>query len=481
MKPVVALLGRPNVGKSTLFNRITRTRKALVDDMPGITRDRLYADALWEDVPFTLVDTGGFLSSDEDVFAPDIREQLDFVIRSADLLVLVMDGREGLSPYDRELVGLLRKSAKPVFCAVNKVEHQEQHQGLYEFYSAGIDQYYPVSAEHNIGLDEFMEDLIQSFPGSRDGEDSEADTIKLAVAGRPNVGKSFLVNRLFGEKRVIVNEQAGTTRDAVELELDHKGKRFVLTDTAGIRKKGRVTAKVEKFSIIKSLQSMKDCDVVLLLIDSVEGVTDQDITIAGHAQEHGCGVMFVFNKWDLVEDRDRHRKKLMEELKYKARFLSYAPVQTVSALTGRGVGKILKMVENIYTQYTHRVGTGFVNRIMDDAVLRVEPPLYKGKSLKFYYTAQVSSGPPVFVSFVNYPEAVHFSYKRYLLNQLRELTGLDHTPLRLYFREKTGRMDFSSKTSGFGGKSDKSRNRKAQKRYKERKEQSRKKRQRDMV
>ena len=481
MKPVVALLGRPNVGKSTLFNRITRTRKALVDDMPGITRDRLHADALWDDVPFTLVDTGGFLSSDEDVFAPDIREQLDIVIRSADLLVLVMDAREGLSPYDRELVGLLRKSAKPVVCAVNKVEHQEQHQGLYEFYSAGIDRYYPISAEHNIGLDEFMEDLVRVLPKAGEEDSGEPETITLAVAGRPNVGKSSLVNRLFGEKRVIVNEQAGTTRDAVELELDHKGRRFVLTDTAGIRKKGRVTAKVEKFSIIKSLQSMKDCDVVLLLIDSVEGITDQDITIAGHAEEHGCGVLFVFNKWDLVEDRERQRKKLMEELKYKARFLQYAPVLTVSAQTGRGVGKILKMVEKIHGHYIHRVGTGFLNRVVEDAVLRVEPPLHKGKSLKFYYTAQVSTGPPVFVSFVNYPDAVHFSYKRYLVNQIREMTGLDHTPVRLYFREKTGKMDFSSNTSGSGGKTDKSRSRKAQKRYKERKEQSRKKRQRDMV
>ena len=481
MKPVVALLGRPNVGKSTLFNRITRTRKALVDDMPGITRDRLYADAVWEDVPFTLVDTGGFLSSDEDVFAPDIREQLHIVIQSADVLVLVMDGREGLSPYDRELVGLLRKSAKPVFCVVNKVEHPEQHQGLYEFYSAGIDQYYPLSAEHNIGLDDFMDDLIRVFPEDREEESPDPDTIRLAVVGRPNVGKSSLVNRLFGEKRVIVNEQAGTTRDAVELELDHKGKRFVLTDTAGIRKKGRVTEKVEKFSIIKSLQSMKDCDVALLLIDSVEGVTDQDITIAGHAEEHGCGVMFVFNKWDLVEDRDRQRKKIMEELKYKARFLPYAPVLTVSARTGRGVGKILKTAEKIHGQYTRRVGTGFLNRVMEDAVLRVEPPLHKGKSLKFYYTAQVSTGPPVFVSFVNYPDAVHFSYKRYLINQIREMTELDHTPVRLYFREKTGKMDFSSKQTGPGNRPDKSRSRKAQKRYKQRKEQSRKKRQRDMV
>ncbi|MFO7754181.1 MAG: ribosome biogenesis GTPase Der, partial [Desulfobacteraceae bacterium] len=449
-------------------------------DMPGITRDRLYADAAWDDARFTLVDTGGFLSSDEDVFAPDIREQLHIVIQSADVLVLVMDGREGLSPYDRELARILRKSAKPVFCVVNKVEHEEQLHGLYDFYSAGIEMYYPVSAEHNIGLDDFMEDLVRSLPDERKEEDEESDTIRLAVVGRPNVGKSSLVNRLFGEKRVIVNEQAGTTRDAVELELDHREKKFVLMDTAGIRKKGRVTDKVEKFSIIKSLQSMKDCDVVLLLIDSVQGVTEQDITIAGHAEEHGCGVLFVFNKWDLVEERSRKRKQLMDELKYKARFLSYAPVLTVSALTGRGAHKILDMVEKIHEQYIHRLGTGFLNRIMEDSVLRVEPPLHKGKSLKFYYTTQVSTGPPVFVSFVNYPEAVHFSYKRYLVNQIRELTGLDYTPMRLYFRERTGKMDFSSKPSGTQKKPDKSRNRKAQKRYKERKEQSRKKRQRDM-
>ena len=479
MKPVVALLGRPNVGKSTLFNRITRARNALVDDFPGVTRDRHYADAQWNDIEFTVIDTGGFLSSDDDYFASQIKEQLTLAADQADALVFIMDGRTGLSPYDLELSDFLRRMSKPVFYLINKIESYKQHDELFEFYSLGIDHFYEISAEHGIGVGDFLDDLVEALPEYDQKEENEDTLIKIAIVGRPNVGKSSLANRLFGEQRVVVNEKAGTTRDAIELSVEHKGRQFILVDTAGIRRKGKVTKKIEKFSILKSLKSLDECDVALILIDSDEGITDQDITIAGYAEDRGCGALFLLNKWDLLDKERKNIKKYMEDLRYKAKFLSYAPAITVSALTGQRCHKILDEVVKIYKEYCHRINTGVLNRIIEDAVYREEPSLYKGKRLKFFYSTQVATKPPCFVCFVNFSKAVHFSYKRYLINQLRQMIPLKLTPVKLYFREKSGKIDFSGKTRE-SERIFQKKKRHLSKKQKLRKEQSKRKRKRDM-
>ena len=381
MKPVVALLGRPNVGKSTLFNRITRARNALVDDFPGVTRDRHYADAQWNDIDFTVIDTGGFLSSDDDYFASQIKDQLTAAADQADVLVFILDGRAGLSPYDRELSDFLRRMSKPVYYLVNKIESYTQHDGLSEFYSLGIDHFYEISAEHGIGVGDFLDDLVEALPKDDQTPEDDENLIKIAIVGRPNVGKSSLANRLFGEQRVVVNERAGTTRDAIELSVEHRGRKFTLVDTAGIRRKGKVTQKLEKFSILKALKSLDECDVALILIDSNEGITDQDITIAGYAEDRGCGALFILNKWDLLDEDRKNVKKYMEDLRQKAKFLSYAPALTVSALTGQRCHKILDEAVKIHKEYCHRINTGVLNRIIEDAVYREEPSLYKGKRL----------------------------------------------------------------------------------------------------
>lgn len=481
MKPVVALVGRPNVGKSTLFNRITRSRNALVDDFPGVTRDRHYVDAVWNERPFTLVDTGGFLLSDEDFFAKEIRVHVEAAIEEADVIALVLDGRAGISPFDRDLADILRRSQKPVFFLVNKVENHKQREELLEFYSLGIEKYYPMSAEHGIGVERFLDDMVDVFPEIDPlAELNEAgiDEICIAVAGRPNVGKSSLINRLFGKQRVVVSEIPGTTRDSVDLSLDHNGKRFRLIDTAGIRRKGKVSQKIEKFSILKSLKSLDQCDVALILVDAAEGVTDQDITIAGYAQDRGCGALFVINKWDIVKPDEKDQKRFMEDLRNKSKFLSFAPAISISALTGLRTHKILSMVEKIYDEYSYRINTGLLNRIVEDAIFRSEPPMHKGKRLKFYYATQVAVKPPTIVCFVNYPDAVHFSYHRYLINQIREMAELGNTPIRLLFRAKSGKIDFSGKSKLAQRIVDK-KEKKTTRRKKERKEQSQRKRVRD--
>lgn len=492
MKPVVALVGRPNVGKSTLFNRITKSRQALVDDMPGVTRDRQYADAQWEDKAFTLVDTGGFLSADDDFFASQIKEQLLRAVEQADILVFILDGRAGLSPYDRDLADLLRRTEKPVFYLVNKVESlHRQEDELGDFYTLGVDRFYKVSAEHGLGVGEFLSDLVALLPDApvpkeagesgesgEPGQDDDTGPIRIAIVGRPNVGKSSLANRLFGEQRVVVNDKAGTTRDAIELSVNRNGREFILKDTAGIRRKGKVTDKLEKFSILKALDSMEDCDVALILIDCSEGITDQDITIAGYAEKRGCGAIFLLNKWDLVDKSEKGQQAFIKELRQKARFLAFAPAITISAKTGQRCQNIFDEVEKVYKEYCHRINTGMVNRIIEDAVYREEPSLHKGRRLKFFYASQVAVKPPCFVCFVNYPEAVHFSYKRYLVNQLRQMIPLTLTPVKLYFREKTGKIEFSGNTKEFRRIQEKKK-KVMTKRDKQRKEQSRKKRERD--
>lgn len=483
MKPIVAIIGRPNVGKSTLFNRITRSRTALVDNMPGVTRDRHYGEALWNDAPFLLVDTGGYLIDDEDAFAGAIRDQVTQAVAEADAVVMVLDGKGGISPYDRDLVTILRETHPKIFYVVNKIDGERQEENLYDFYSLGIDHPYPVSGEHGYGVPDFLDDLVASFPEAAAYPNEEEEVINVAVVGRPNAGKSSLINRLTGQQRLVVSDVAGTTRDAVDTMLKRDGQLYRFIDTAGIRRKGKVRDKLEKFSVLKAIKSMYRCDVALILIDASEGVTDQDVTVAGYAHEKGCGVIFVFNKWDLVPEGEKRPKAFKERLDMGAKFLSFAPFITISALTGQRVEKIFGQIRGVFDQYNTRVSTGDVNRIIEWATERTPPPLHKGKRLKFFYNTQVAVKPPTFVSFVNYPGAVHFSYRRFLMNQIREFTGLDQTPIKLIYREKTGRMEFGPKpdentnTRNKGHKDKESRNK--MKKKKERQEQKLKKMKRD--
>ena len=439
MKPIVAIVGRPNVGKSTFFNKVTRTRDALVDDLPGVTRDRHYGDARWNNIEFTVVDTGGFTEGDD--FSQEIQHQVQQAIDDADAIILLFDGKEGISPFDRDMLEKLRTIKKPVFYAVNKIDSLEQEAHLYDFYSLGIDKLYPISAEHRYGLPDFLDDLVDALPGQGDEykKDEAEDIIGLAVVGRPNVGKSSLINRILGEERLLVSDIPGTTRDAIDSVCRLNGKSYLLIDTAGIRRKGKVRGKIEKFSIIKALRSLDRCDVALILLDAQEGITDQDISIAGYAYDRGCGCIMLLNKWDMVEKDSNTVKKYIDLLRTQAKFLSFAPAITISALTGQRVSKVFKLVDEVYSQYAQRIGTGQLNKIVERAIEKNEPSLHRGKRLKFYYATQVSAKPPTFVCFVNYPEGIHFSYKRYLINQIREQTGLDKTPIRIVFRQRERR------------------------------------------
>ena len=439
MKPIVAIVGRPNVGKSTLFNRLTRTRDALVDDFPGVTRDRHYGEVKWDDTEFTLVDTGGFAGGD--AFASLIRFQVMQAIDGADVIILLLDGKEGVSPFDTDIIEILRQSDKQVFYTVNKIDGREQEIGIADFYSLGLDKLYSISAEHRYGLNDFLDDLVQSLPKATEAADADLDRemVRLAVVGRPNVGKSSLINCIMGQERLLVSDLPGTTRDAIDTMCRVNGRPYLLIDTAGIRRKGKVTKKLEKFSIIKALRSLDRCDVALIVIDAEEGITDQDVNIAGYAFDRGCGCVFLLNKWDLVTKNSHTVNQYYDTLRQQAKFLSFAPALTVSALTGQRVVKIFKLIDGVFNQYSKRVGTGRLNKIVEAAIDANAPSLHRGRRIKFYYTAQVSTKPPTIVCFVNYPDAVHFSYKRYLTNCIRRDTGLDQTPIRLIFRKREGR------------------------------------------
>lgn len=438
MKPIVVLVGRPNVGKSTFFNRITRSRRALVDDLPGVTRDRLYADARWDDAVFTLVDTGGFAGGNEDEFSRQVHQQLRRAMADADVIVLMLDGRAGVTPFDAEMLDILRTETKPVFFVVNKIDAEEHEGLLYEFHDLGIADLYPVSAEHGYGIGDFLDVLVNALP--RVEASAEKETVRIAVVGRPNVGKSSLINRLLGEERLLVSGIPGTTRDAVDTFLTRGGKTYCLVDTAGIRKKSKVSRKLEKFSVVRALKSLDRCDVALIMLDAGEGVTEQDIRIAGYAVERGCGCVLLVNKWDLIgSDRSSEERRVIGDLRMSARYLAFAPAMTISARTGLRVPKIFRLVDEVFAQYDTRVSTGQLNRILEQALARNEPSLHRGRRIRFYYATQVSTRPPTFVFFVNYPEAVHFSYRRFLVNQIREAAGLDKTPVRVFLRKRTGK------------------------------------------
>lgn len=435
--PLVALVGRPNVGKSTLFNRITKTRKAIVDPTPGVTRDRHYEKVTVNDRQFILIDTGGIELARDETMSTLIQQQTQQAIDEADIIVLLLDAKGGLLAEDFEVVKMLRRVDKPFFHVVNKIDGPEQEQTLLsQFYELGVDRLWGVSAEHGYGVAYFLDSLVASMAPSEEGEALPDNTIRIACIGRPNVGKSSLINRLLGEERMVVSDIPGTTRDAVDTLLERNGRNYLLIDTAGIRRKGKVTAKLEKYSVMRALSTLERCDIALLLIDAEEGITEQDTKVIGYALERGRACLILVNKWDLVKNEKKQQKKILDEVSVATRFMEYAPVFNISALTGAGINRIFSALDEVYKQYTTEFSTNVVNKILKKAVETHNPSLHKGKRLKFYYTTQVGIKPPTFIIFVNYPKGVHFSYYRFLVNQFSSGLGLDKIPVKIVLKER---------------------------------------------
>jgi GTP-binding protein len=436
---IIALVGRPNVGKSTLFNRMTRTRDAIVDPTPGVTRDRHYARVSRDGRQFLLIDTGG-LDDDGDVISGHIRRQALQAVEEADIILFLLDGRQGLVPADREIADLLRRTDKKVLYVVNKIDGPEQEADLLPtFWELGVKRLWPLSAEHNYGFRSLLEEVLQAVPAGSPESELPAGTVRLAFLGRPNVGKSSMINSFTGQERMVVSEIAGTTRDSVDTLLSHGRHNYLLIDTAGIRRKGKTRNKLEKFSILKALAALSRCDIALVLLDAGEGITEQDARILGYTQEQGRGCIILVNKWDLLEGDRRRQKQLMEEIGLATGFIRFAPVLKVSALTGQGIKRIFPEIGKVYRQFHERFATSSLNRLLEEAVALHPPPMHKGRRLKFYYTAQIKTGPPTFVVIANSPRGVHFSYQRYLTNRFREELGLDRVPVRLLFRGKKKR------------------------------------------
>ena len=437
---LIAIVGRPNVGKSTLFNRICGRRQALVDDLPGVTRDRNYTQVIWDNKAFTLIDTAGFVTANATSLEDQTRQQVLIAMEEADTILFLGDAKAGLHPEDQIMVDMLRRSGKPVLYAINKVDGVEQNTYLSEFYRLGVEPLYAISAAHGYGIGELLDAITEGLAEEGEGEEpEETNEVRIAVVGRPNVGKSTLVNAILKAPRVIVSEIPGTTRDAIDTPFVRDGRRFLLIDTAGIRRKGRTSAKLEKICILKSLESVSRSHVAIVVVDAAEGLTDQDLHIAGYVRERYRGTVIVLNKWDRVDLDARRKKAFLADIKERLRFMPYAPVLNVSALTGKGVAKILPTALEVFQEYNQRVGTGTVNQALEAALQRHEPPYVGQRRLKFYYATQTSVRPPTFVLFCNYPEAVHFSYERYLVNHLRDTFELQRTPIRLIFRARRRR------------------------------------------
>lgn len=432
--PIVAIVGRPNVGKSTLFNRLCRDRRAIVDDTPGITRDRLIAQVTWGDRSFCLVDTGGIEEeSGQPHLKTQVRQQAQMALEEADLVIFLADGKEGLHSGDATVVDLLRRSGKPVIYGVNKIDGPEQENASYEFYGLGVEKLFPISAAHGYGVRDMMDTLVEMLPPETTEEEAEKG-IRVAIIGRPNVGKSSLLNRIMGSERVLVSDLPGTTRDAIDVSVTLNDQAYVLIDTPGIRRRSKTRDKIEKFSVLKALKSIDRSQVAVLLLDGSEGVTAQDVRIAGYIHERGRGGVVVINKWDLVQQDPNRVAEITQSVNEALKFMPYAPQLRISALTGKGVSTLLPTLNVVFSQYCTRVQTSAVNEVLTAAVSRHEPPMHGRRRTKILYGAQVSSQPPTFVLFVSYPEAIHFSYQRYLTNQIRKAFSLDLTPVRLIFR-----------------------------------------------
>jgi GTP-binding protein len=435
MKPIIAIVGRPNVGKSTLFNRIAGGKKAIVWDEPGVTRDRNYADVEWEESTFTLIDTGGFEPVSKDRIFIQMREQCQLAMDEADVILFMMDGKEGLTPSDKEITYILRKMNKPVFYIVNKIDGPKHEEKALEFYGLGVEPIYSISAEHGYGANGLMDEVLKALPSLTEGK-WDKDVTKVAVVGRPNVGKSSLINRLLGYKRVLVDEVPGTTRDAIDTLFERDGRRYALIDTAGIRRKSRISLRLEKYSIVEALRTIDRSDVALLLLDSREGVTDQDARIGGFIHDKGKGCILVVNKWDLVEKDSQTMIQYERDMRENLKYLSYAPILFISALTGQRVRKVLDVVDHVSEQTKKRIPTSPLNKYFGKWVEKFPPPLYKSRSVKMNYITQVSTAPPTFVIYTNFPDGIHFSYERYLLNQMRGTFSFEGVPIRFRFRKK---------------------------------------------
>ena len=435
-KPVVAIVGRPNVGKSTLFNVLAGEMISIVKDTPGVTRDRIYADVSWLDREFTLIDTGGIEPESSDIILSQMREQAQIAIDTADVIIFITDVRQGLVDADSKVADMLRRARKPVILAVNKVDNFHKFMpDVYEFYNLGIGDPTPVSAASRLGIGDLLDTVISYFPEDKE-EEEEDDRPRIAIVGKPNVGKSSIVNKLLGENRVIVSDIAGTTRDAIDTNIVHNGKEYVFIDTAGLRRKNKIKEELERYSIIRTVTAVERADVVLMVIDAVEGVTEQDAKIAGIAHERGKGIIIVVNKWDSIEKNDKTMREYEKKIRTVLSYMPYAEIMYVSAKTGQRLPKLFDMIDMVIENQTLRIATGVLNEIMTEAVAMQQPPSDKGKRLKLYYITQVSVKPPTFVIFVNDKELMHFSYTRYLENKIREAFGFKGTSLKFFIRER---------------------------------------------
>ena len=435
-KPIVAIVGRPNVGKSTLFNALAGENISIVKDTPGVTRDRIYADVEWLNHTFTLIDTGGIEPDSNDIILSQMREQAQIAIDTADVILFMVDVKQGLVDSDSKVADMLRRSHKPVILTVNKVDHHEKYLAdVYEFYNLGIGDPYPISSANKQGLGDLLDHVIALFPESETNEE-EDDRPKIAVVGKPNVGKSSIINKLLGENRVIVSNIAGTTRDAIDTEVKWNGKDYVFIDTAGLRRKNKIKEELERYSIIRTVTAVERADVVVVVIDAVEGVTEQDAKIAGIAHDRGKGILVCVNKWDAIEKDDKTIYRYTNKVKEILSFMPYAEIMFVSAETGQRLPKLFEKIDMIIENQTLRIATGVLNEIMSEAIALQQPPSDKGKRLKLYYITQVSVKPPTFVIFVNDKKLMHFSYTRYLENKIRDTFGFKGTSLKFIIRER---------------------------------------------
>ncbi|WP_188206029.1 ribosome biogenesis GTPase Der [Alkalibacillus aidingensis] len=434
-KSVVAIVGRPNVGKSTIFNRLVGERISIVEDVPGVTRDRIYAEAEWLNTSFNVIDTGGIDLSDEPLIV-QIREQAEIAINEADVIIFLVNGREGITASDEEVAKMLFKSNKPVVLAVNKIDNYEMQDLLYEYYSLGLGQPFPVSGTHGLGLGDVLDEVVKHFPTEIEQEEDE-DRIYFSLIGRPNVGKSSLVNALLGEDRVIVSNIAGTTKDAIDTSFTREDRDFTIIDTAGMRKRGKVYESTEKYSVLRALKAIERSDVVLVVIDADTGIIEQDKRIAGHAHEAGKAIVIVVNKWDTVDREQDTMKKFEEEIRKQFQYLSYAPVVFLSAKTTKRIHTLLPKVIEASENHSKRVKTNLLNEVIEDSLAINPTPSIKGQKLKILYTTQVATKPPTFVVFVNDPSLMHFTYERFLENRIREAFGFEGTPIKIYARQRS--------------------------------------------
>lgn len=435
-KPIVAIVGRPNVGKSTLFNRLAGERLSIVDDTPGVTRDRLYADVEWLNHSFTIVDTGGIEPDTNDVILKQMRNQAQIAMETSDVIMFIVDVKQGLVDSDMQVANILRKTKRPVVLVVNKVdEMRSENFDVYEFYNLGLGTPMPVSAGQALGLGDMLDEVVKYFP-DEDYNSDEEDVIKVAIIGKPNSGKSSLINKILGEERLIVSPIAGTTRDAVDSPITIDNQKYVFIDTAGMRRKSKVEEGIERYSIIRAVAAVERCDVAILLIDASEGITDQDTKIAGIAHERGKAAIIAVNKWDKIEKDDKTMNKFIKDIEVELKYMPYAPMLFISALTGQRVNRLFEMIRMVSENHALRISTGLLNDIIVEATAMNQPPSDKGKALKIYYVTQVSVKPPTFVIFVNEKELMHFSYQRYLENQLRQAFGFKGTPVHFIIRER---------------------------------------------